>query len=194
MPPEQPEFVQNPLEWYSFETAFSDPEIASILELARTFPEIEGGVLAENAQVHAVRKSRLRWMLNTPATQWIYHRFFQCVNEANTALWQFNPIASEEPIQYAEYHADGGHFHFHLDLGPKPPLNRRKISVTLQLTGPDEYEGGDFQILSGTDAQTLPKRRGTVLLFPSYLLHRVTPVTAGTRKSLVIWIGGGPYR
>lgn len=190
----EPTFNHNPVEWYVFESGFSDPEVTAILELAKGFPEVEGGVLAENAQVHAVRKSRLRWMLNKPETEWIYQRLFQCVNEANSVLWQFNPIASEEPIQYAEYHSDGGHFEYHLDLGAKPPINRRKISVTLQLTGPEEYEGGDFQILSGAEAQTLPKRRGTVLLFPSYLLHRVTPVTGGTRKSLVLWIGGGPYK
>lgn len=151
-------------------------------------------MLASNEQIEKVRKSRLRWLLPTAETQWLYDRLSECVNVANKALWEFNPIAAEEPIQYAEYPETGGHFAYHLDLGPNHPLNHRKISVTVQLSGEDEYEGGDFQILAGAEAQTLPKRGGAVLFFPSYLLHRVTPVTSGTRRSLVLWIGGGSYK
>jgi PKHD-type hydroxylase len=48
--------------------------------------------------------------------------------------------------------------------------------------------------MSGNGLQTCARQKGSALLFPSYMLHRVTPVTSGTRKSLVLWVGGNPYR
>jgi PKHD-type hydroxylase len=76
-------------------------------------------------------------------------------------------------------------------------VNRRKLSLTVQLSDPSEYEGGDFHIWYGGDEGqfiTMPKEKGTVLIFPSFLMHRVTPVTKGTRKALVFWTGGEPYK
>ena len=74
-------------------------------------------------------------------------------------------------------------------------MKYRKISVTVQLSGPDEYEGGDLQIWSGGQyPMTAPRGRGNVVIFPSFMMHRVTPVTSGTRKSFVLWLGGGHYK
>ena len=117
------------------------------------------------------------------------------VSEANDVLWHFELGELKEQIQYTEYYEDGGHYDFHLDVGGGDPINQRKISITVQLSDGSEYEGGDFQMLrGGIEPETLPKKKGAVIIFPSYILHRVTPVTAGTRKSLVLWIGGGSYK
>jgi PKHD-type hydroxylase len=62
------------------------------------------------------------------------------------------------------------------------------------LTDPNEYEGGDFEILDEVPGEKLKRTRGTLLAFPSYTLHAVTPVTKGTRNSLVSWISGKPFR
>ena len=74
------------------------------------------------------------------------------------------------------------------------PLNQRKISMTVQLSDGGEYEGGDFEIMRNREPEKLPKGKGTVLVFPSYILHRVTPVTSGIRKSLVLWLGGASFK
>jgi PKHD-type hydroxylase len=66
--------------------------------------------------------------------------------------------------------------------------------MTVQLTDGTDYQGGDFEIMRGRDIEQLPKGKGTVLIFPSYLLHRVTPVTSGVRKSLVLWLGGASFK
>jgi len=71
--------------------------------------------------------------------------------------------------------------------------NQRKISVTVQLSAPDEYEGGDLQFNIGRQI-TAPRVQGAAVIFPSFYLHRVTPVTKGVRKSFVLWVGGEPYR
>ena len=82
-------------------------------------------------------------------------------------------------------------------MNPNSPVFR-KISVTAQLTDPEEYEGGDFEIKNLWGTMELPidpevKNKGTILVFPSMLLHRVTPVTKGKRQSLVQWYNGPDF-
>ena len=64
----------------------------------------------------------------------------------------------------------------------------------MQLSSPDEYEGGEMQFMINQNIITAPKEKGTAIIFPSFALHRVTKVTSGSRKSIVGWIAGPPYR
>ena len=98
-----------------------------------------------------------------------------------------------ESIQYTEYFDNGGHYDWHQDIGPGE-LSIRKVSVTIQLSDSDEYEGGDLEFLRGATPEQAPRGKGVAVLFPSYLLHRVTPLTGGTRRSLVLWLGGSHYK
>ena len=74
----------------------------------------------------------------------------------------------------------------------------RKVSLTVQLSDPSEYEGGDLEIskggLSEDSGYKMHRGKGTVVIFPSYMMHRVTPVTRGTRRSFVLWVGGSHYK
>ena len=100
-----------------------------------------------------------------------------------------------DDIQYTEYYATKkGHYGWHQDIG-SGWLSKRKVSITVQLSGPDEYEGGDLEYWRGGDGcETAPKDKGLVFIFPSYMMHRVTPVTKGIRRSFVLWVGGEHYR
>ena len=97
------------------------------------------------------------------------------------------------PLQYTEYHAeDTGFYNWHTDVNWLGQDDAdRKLSVTIQLSDPDEYEGGDFefQFIPGPE-QEAAKKKGTILIFPSHQIHRVTNVTKGVRKSLVAWFEG----
>ena len=97
-----------------------------------------------------------------------------------------------EKIQYAEYHdADQGFYDWHIDV--TPTKSRRKLSIVVQLSDPSEYDGGELQIQTGLlEPVTIGKTKGLAVVFPTYLLHRVTPVTRGVRRSLVCWIDGPP--
>ena len=64
----------------------------------------------------------------------------------------------------------------------------------MQLSSPDEYEGGDLEINIGSTPLKVKKQKGHIAIFPSFLLHRVSPVTKGLRKSLVWWVGGSQFR
>ena len=76
-------------------------------------------------------------------------------------------------------------------FGPISPKNARKLSVSVQLNASEEYEGGSFEIdQSGAPNALGPRSKGAMILFPSYVLHRVQPVTGGIRYSLVTWFVG----
>ena len=88
--------------------------------------------------------------------------------EANKAIWHFDLISIMDNIQYTEYYAtEGGHYGWHQDI-VSVWLSNRKISITVQLSGPDEYEGGNLDYWQGGEGHTTaPKGKGTVFIFPS---------------------------
>jgi PKHD-type hydroxylase len=108
-------------------------------------------------------------------------------------MWKFDVHSIVDSIQYTEYPHGNGHYDWHIDIGPAS-INHRKISIVVQLSDPEEYEGGELEIWSGATPVTIPKKKGNIVIFPSFLMHRVTPVTKGLRKSLVLWVGGGSYK
>jgi len=69
----------------------------------------------------------------------------------------------------------------------------RKLSLVLQLSDPKDYEGGELILHLSEEPTVVPKKQGYVTIFPSFVLHEVTPVTSGTRHSLVSWISGKPF-
>jgi PKHD-type hydroxylase len=186
--------IDDPLDSYFFNPAFTDEEIAQIETLANSFPQETAQVgEAGNVDQH-LRKSVVRWIERTPQTEWIYQRMLHMINQANEGLFKFNLIGEPEKIQYTEYYEDGGHYDYHLDMGKGFPLCTRKVSIAVQLSDADAYEGGDFEILRGSNPEKMLRGKGVALVFPSYLLHRVTPVTKGIRKSLVMWVGGSSFK
>ena len=190
----QQNIASDPLEWYWFKNGFTNEEIDQIVAESKNWGLQTAGVTDAGVVNDEMRKSAIAWVPKVDAYKWIYEKLGGMIDEANKELWKFNLYSMEEMIQYTEYYQDGGHYDYHLDVGGGYPLNQRKISITVQLTGPEDYTGGDFQILRGKNPEDLPKIKGCVLVFPSYLMHRVTPVTSGTRRSLVLWIGGDSYK
>jgi PKHD-type hydroxylase len=88
---------------------------------------------------------------------------------------------------------EGGHYNWHVDLGNKD-AEPRKISLSLQLTDPSRYEGFRLVLEAGDGPYIADAALGTVIAFPSYVLHRVTPIESGIRKSLVVWVAGPEFR
>lgn len=83
---------------------------------------------------------------------------------------------------------------WHLDLGGDN-LSTRKLSFSVQLSHPDEYDGGELELNLAHSTVVAPRTQGTLVVFPSFLVHRVAPVTRGVRRSLVSWASGThPYR
>jgi len=127
-------------------------------------------------------------------SKWLYDILFPIALEANKQFYHFDIDIVTDPIHYVIYPEDGGHLDWHMDVGAFG-VNRRKLAMTVQLSDHNDYEGGDLQIWGGGQEPISVKRnKGDVSVFPTFLLHRVTPITRGQRKILVFWTGGRAFR
>ena len=147
--------------------------------------------LGGRRQAEQMRVTRLAEIRPEPPIHWFYERMAAGVQAMNRH-YGFELSGFHEALQFMVYHHhDGGHFGWHMDVGPRTP---RKLSLTLQLTDPSRYQGGDLQFFTGDMVRAAPRDRGMLIAFPSYMVHQVTPVTAGTRKSIVAWVSGPQFR
>jgi PKHD-type hydroxylase len=172
-----------------FTTVFSASELDTLEKQAAQARE-PGGTGGER---DALRRSNVRWLNFEPANIWVYQRLASLVATANAKHFRFDLTGLGEAAQLARYEASNeGHYDWHQDFGT--PISR-KLSITVQLSDPSTYEGGDLQIfrVAGNE-QSAPRERGTAIVFPAYQLHRVTPVTRGARHSLVAWVSGPAFR
>ena len=177
---------------YEFKNFLSEEEIENIIKISENFKYVDGIVGGGNKD-KSIRSSKIKWISMDIDTVWLYKKIQVLVNLVNNKMWNFDLVGFGEDIQYGEYSAEQeGHYDWHLDISND--VNYRKISISIQLTDPEEYEGGELQILKGRKETTVSKGKGTAVVFPSYLMHRVKKVTKGIRKSLVIWISGKPFR
>jgi PKHD-type hydroxylase len=190
-PPELPPTIT----FVPWANAFSAEELDRIERYGDALPLAQAD-LAMDAEAHTrdrIRVTRTAWLEGIEENKWIYDRVQQVAMMINQMAYRFDLTGFSERIQYSVYHAsEGGHCDWHVDQGPL--VTRRKLSLTVQLTDASQYQGGDLQFLAGGRMESAPRDRGMMIAFPSYGVHRVTPVTAGTRKSLVIWVTGPQFR
>lgn len=181
----------DPQNYYWFKNAFTLEKLKKLENQLVNIPFEEASTFGGKSEM---RRSKIKWLHQIPEFDWLYDDMLKLAKEANDNVWNFNLVSCLEAIQYTEYYADDlGHYDWHQDIGPDR-ASKRKVSITIQLSSSDEYEGGDLQIWKGgTEIQDCPRGAGVGVIFPSYMMHRVTNVTKGVRKSLVLWIGGSHY-
>jgi len=140
-----------------------------------------------------IRITRTAWIEPNAQTQWIFARMQGVARALNEQSYQYDLTGFSEHFQYTVYDgSEGGHYDWHVDVGPLSV--RRKLSLTVQLSDASSYEGCDLQFQAGNKIENAPRDRGSVIAFPSHVLHRVTPVTSGIRRSMVVWITGPKFR
>tara|TARA_R110000787_G_scaffold114998_1_gene224885 strand:+ start:2391 stop:2957 length:567 start_codon:yes stop_codon:yes gene_type:complete len=161
-----------------------------IIDLSKELPQ-ETGTTGGKKVNNASRSSTVTWLPFDKITP-VYDDLDTFIQKTNRNHFGFNDIRITEPAQFSEYQK-GGFYDWHMDtdifMDKEPPV--RKLSMTLLLNDPKEFEGGDL-IIAGFNAS--PKQKGKATIFASFLQHRVTPVTRGIRKSLVMWFGGEPFK
>ncbi len=180
------------VDYATWEDGFTDEECNNILRLGESMNSIDSTVSGE-VVVDSIRRSRNSWLPLNNDTEWIYNRLGNIVRNLNGMHWRFNITGFNEDLQYTKYNGDKSFYGWHIDSGTVGESPPRKLSITLQLSHENEYEGGDFQI-HATKLNTLSKKKGLIVVFPSYSLHQVTPVTKGIRRSLVAWLCGPPLK
>ena len=192
--PPQPTIVEGSMmDCLSHNGVFSPEDCAKII--ADNTPDVweEAGMNkrvddAEKYVDHQWRHTHNVFIEKTEENLWIFDKMLALVMSANQHKWNFE-IDFFEAIQLAKYD-EGMHYQWHSDLGPGV-MGNRKLSVTVQLSSPEDYEGGDLLLdIQSVEPFVAHRELGSVTVFPSFLKHQVTQVTKGTRYSLVVWCSG----
>jgi len=140
-----------------------------------------------------LRRSQVVLIERAEKYAWLYDRFWEAAQELNRRFFCVDISYIEGSIQIARYDSsDQGFYDWHTDFGDIAP--RRKISITVQLSRPEDYDGGELELFFRSPPASMDRTRGAFIAFPSFAVHRVAPVTRGTRWSLVAWICGDRWR
>lgn len=166
------------------ENVLNDDECERVLEIA-------SGKWKEGRTITAGNKRKSDIVFSEKP--WLYE-----LARRNLALVNYPfKLTNVEPMQITRYR-DNGFYDFHYDGDGITPIHApktiydgltRKLSITVALN--DDFDGGEFEIWG---ADPIRLKKGSMIVFPSYFLHRVLPVTAGTRYSLVTWFLGEPLK
>ena len=167
-------------------SSLGDEQVARIVALALARPAEDATLFSSADDLQDLRTCTVRW-LDDP---WIRALLWPYVQRASARGFQV-AVDGRCEMQMVEYRAQtGDQYGWHHDVQWHGQGDvDRKISVTVQLTDPQSYTGGDLEFDALTTNADF-RSKGTVVLFPSYLRHRVRPVTTGTRRALVAWFSG----
>ena len=183
---------REPFAWW--DNAFTEEQLNWLQQKAKEAVEqaqIGGG---DGGEVNdQVRRSELNWLNKDSDCAWAFERLAHVAASLNADYFGFELTGFGEAIQLTNYHeARQGTYVWHQDFVSSGIS--RKLSMVLQLSDPSEYEGGELQILTKREPTSMPKKRGRITVFPAWTLHQVTPVTKGTRQTLVAWISGPAFK
>jgi len=178
---------------------FNNEELDQILNLCKTLPLETGTIGNYETTVDDIRKSSVGWLTRNEDTEWIFSRYDGAVQRSNSC-WFGLDLDPLRVIQFTVYDDAGGHYEWHWDMHTTPEadntevIKQRKLSVVTQLNAPDEYDGGVFQVAPCGQLYDIERKKGLTYMFLSFVNHRVSPVTKGTRYSLVGWYEGPDWR
>lgn len=174
--------------------ALSTAECDSLIAVLQNHQMKDAG-LVRGTTAHDIRRAEIAWLDDIPAADWVMDRMISHTAQANREAFQFDLSDFGESPQVARYRAEReGHFDWHSDIGAGQWAAKRKLTIVVQLSDPTSYEGGTLELRPDSNIAQAPRTRGTATIFPSFVLHRVTPVTAGTRCSLTLWSHGPAFR
>jgi len=174
--------------------AFSAIECARINDIAAAAPARDARLVGQ-ARDHNLRRADLVWLDEVAGAEWVMDRIIDMVRIANREVFDFDVTEFAESPQVACYGAAReGHFGWHSDVGDGRLAERRKLTIVVQLGDGAAYTGGNLEIMHGAHTVQADRAQGAAVLFPAFLLHRVTPVTQGDRRSLTVWCHGPAFR
>jgi PKHD-type hydroxylase len=185
-------FELDQINFFAFcKDAFSKEECQTIINIAKNKGLIKGKTMIDKSNV---RDSKITWLYPADEMDWVFKRVTDITLNLNEKFFKFDLFGLNEGFQFTNYKAPSGKYGKHVDRAINMIV--RKLSISIQLTNPEEYKGGELKLYNGDDeeASVMDKTQGTLILFPSYVLHEVMPVTKGERNSLVAWVTGKQFK
>jgi PKHD-type hydroxylase len=182
-------FETDQINLYSYwNNAFSKEECQTIINVAKNKGLIKGKTSGDSD----ARNCNISWLYPNDNIKWVFHRIIDITINLNQKFFQFDLFGLNEGLQFTNYEAPSGKYGKHVDKLFNSVV--RKLSISIQLTNPEEYEGGELYLYDNEKGTVMDKTQGTLIMFPSYVLHEVMPVTKGTRNSLVTWVTGKQFK
>ena len=179
------------LNWQHWHKALSPEECERITKLCRETAAFQSATVFKNNEYvpsNDIRETKVAWVKDPQLRQTCNDYFLEANRNAFNFIVDFLP-----DIQFAEYEK-GCFYTWHHDINwDSSSLYDRKLSIIIQLSDPSTYEGGNFEFKELEQPQGF-RDQGSVLVFPSYNVHRVTEVTEGVRNSIVCWMEGPRWR
>lgn len=187
-----------------WDNAFTDDQLKLIEELCESEPLEEGNIVnnEDKDELGKIRKSKVKFYNKNNDNSFIFETFNQVGQSLNNQFYNFN-LNGYESFQYTVYDGEEqGKYSWHMDMIANgdilsiPNMDTRKLTLILLLSEPDvDFSGGELQLNLGQEDKptTVDLPRGRIVAFPSWVLHQVKPVTAGVRKSIVVWIEGPKF-
>jgi PKHD-type hydroxylase len=179
-----------------WENFLTEEDINKILNLPE-WNNLKEGQIGNEMVNTSIRDSKINWLSLNQDTLEIYQKISNTISFVNSRFFNFDLSGLYEQIQLGLYDSkDKGHYDWHIDCGYEDYINvPRKLSMALLLNSTEDFEGGEFQVKVDSDvSKNLELKKGRAWFFPSWVLHRVAPVTKGVRKSLVVWAGGPSFK
>lgn len=182
-----------------WENFLTDDDITNLLAQPEWDSPSDGTIVTKDHTTKvdpSVRITDLGWLYPKPEIFDVWVKIVNVVAEINRQFYQFDLTGIYEPMQLGTYTAEKeSHYKWHTDTGLNDAGVPRKLSLALCLTDTSEFEGGELQIQNAIgEEETLELKKGRVWFFPSFVVHRVKPVTKGVRKSAVLWVGGPAFK
>jgi len=183
--------LRQPKYYQEYENALTSAQINKLIENVKNLP-LRKAQISNNYPAENIRRAQLASIPTTSEFKWLYSHVTNFIIECNQKNFGYN-LTHIQPIQYIEYHSsEKGMVHSHLDwyCDSQP----RKLSASIQLSNSTDYEGGDLIMNINLEKPFIASRiQGNATVFPSFLMHNVTPVTTGIRRALVIWCVGPEF-
>ena len=171
---------------------FTKKECEKIIKVAKKKGFIKATTLNKTEVKSEVRLSDITLLYASDDLEWVFQRVTDAVLNLNDRFFKFDLFGLSEGFQFTNYKAPSGKYGKHIDRSID--ISVRKLSLSIQLTDPKEYQGGDLYLYQEEKGDIMKKEQGTLILFPSYILHEVKPITKGERNSLVSWVTGKQFK
>ena len=179
---------------FPIDNVFTLDECRKIIATALLAPRVDAALVGGN-RLSNIRRSENFWLDDAGAGTWIFRQLLKTIAAANRAHFNFDLTEFLERMQVARYdEAKSGFFDWHMDCGTGPLAAQRKLTIVVQLSEENGYDGGCLETNADGHIVTASRKIGSALILPSFILHHVTPVTRGERYSLTLWAHGPGFR
>lgn len=186
-----PFYLDHVNEYAYWEEAFTEKECNEIIKCAKK-QKLEKALVRKPSETKDYRESNITWIFPENNSEWIFRRLTDIVTNLNERFFKFDLEGFAEGLQFTNYKAPHGRYDKHVDKGSDHKI--RKLSLSVQLNKPEDYKEGELNLYFSNKPITISKKQGYLVLFPSYVLHEVKPVTKGERNSLVAWVTGKNFK